>query len=594
MPEAGGRVGRRAVLGVLALALLLRLAHLGAVAGTPFLGYHKTFAESDMYLFDQWAQKIVQGDPLGRAVYHPLAQWQLDVAPKADWDRWYGEAPIFYKAPFYPYLLALVYLLFGAPALPLALLQVAASVLSVFLILRIAAPLLGSRGAVLAGALYACYGPAIHFDVVMLRGPWIVLAALLGTWQAMRVREAPTPARALVLGLVLGGGILVNEGFAMVPPLVLLLLLFWLGDARRFLRVAAMAGVGVALALAPVVVRNLIVGAPALKLAVTGGTVYAVFNSAGSNPYFFDVGRSASFVPAIRAGDGGLGATMAACLRSFAGPGDVVLFYARKALGLVIPFENSDNANFYYAALRSPILRVLPGYALLLPLAAIGAVLAFRRARAFLSLAPFAVALLFSIMITLPLSRYRATFAVFLVFFAGLALDSLWGWILERRWGRFGGFVVLGGAIAAVASAVQARVVFDGRPAGIYLYRPPEFMLGVAAREKAGEYGAALAEMLDLLRQNPDRGVRASAMVTAARLQFEKGDARAARDTLDLAAQSSPGDAGLRMAIGDVFHALLHDDAAAAREYEGALALNPEAGLESALRERLARLERVR
>ena len=83
-------------------------------------------------------------------------------------------------------------------------------------------------------------------------------------------------------------------------------------------------------------------------------------------------------------------------------------------------------------------------------------------------------------------------------------------------------------------------------------------------------------------------------MVAAARLQFEKGDAAAARETLALAAQSNPGDAPLLMAIGDVLHAVLRDDAAAVLKYESALALHPEASLESALRERLARLEGVR
>ena len=585
---------RRVVLAILCLALLLRLAHLAAVYQTPFMTYHKAFVDSDMDLFDQWAVKIVQGDPLGRVVYHPLAQWQLSIAPSTDWERWYGATPIFYKAPFYAYLVALLYELFGSPMLPLALLQILASTVCVLLVIRIGTVLFGPRAAVLAGALYACYGPAIHFDVVMLRGPWIVLAALAGTWQTMRLREAPTSSRALVLGLVLGAGILANEGFAMVPPLVLLLIGLWLRDVARFLRLAGMVAIGLALALSPVVVRNLLVGAPAMTLAVTGGTVYAVFNSAGSNPYFFDTTRAWSFIPAIREGDGRLANTMWACLKSFAGPVDVVLFYARKAIGLVIPFENPDNANFYYAALRSPILRALPGYQLLLPLAVAGAALSFRRLRAILPLAPFAAALLFSIMITLPLSRYRATFAVFLAFLAGHALESLRALLAERRWRAAATLVASVLAMMVAAASLQARVVFGGRPSGIYLYRPPEFLLGAQGHEKAGEFGAALGEVVDLLRLNPDRGVRGSAMVMAARLQVEKGDARAARDTLALAAQTSAGDAGLLMAIGDVFYALLRDDGAAVQAYERALALQPEANLQSALRERLARLGRVR
>ena len=56
---------QRPLLLVAALGVILRLVHLLAVSSTPILSYHQTFGQSDMYVFDQWAQRIAGGDVLG-------------------------------------------------------------------------------------------------------------------------------------------------------------------------------------------------------------------------------------------------------------------------------------------------------------------------------------------------------------------------------------------------------------------------------------------------------------------------------------------------------------------------------------------------
>jgi len=74
-----------------------------------------------------------------------------------------------------------------------------------------------SRRGLAAALLFAVYAPAVHYDVVMLRGPWIVLAALLLTWQLVRMPVQP-PGRAGVLtGACTGLALLVNEGFVLLP-----------------------------------------------------------------------------------------------------------------------------------------------------------------------------------------------------------------------------------------------------------------------------------------------------------------------------------------------------------------------------------------
>lgn len=586
-PTRGARSLRLALVG---LALLVRLLHLAHVEPSPIFDYHRSFRESDMYMFDQWARRIVGGDVLGRQVYHPLNGWQTAAAPAESWNLWYGAEPTFYKAPLYPYGIAALYALFGDAMLPLALLQIAAAGLSVWVLFGMTERLLGARPAFFASLLLAVYAPAIHFDVLMLRGPWIVLLSLLATRQLIEVRRTGSPRRGVALGLLLGASILVNEAFVTALPMALLALEPW-----RPLRwrpcLAALAGT--AASLTPLVLRNVVVGAPPLKLAVTGSTVYAVFNSAASSPYFFEA-RAAAFVPVMAESGASLGRTVVACFRTFPGPVAAVLFYLKKASGLVIPFENPDNVNIYYAALKDPLLALLPGYALLFPLAVVGLCWAARRWRDLVPLAPYSLSLLFSILVALPLSRYRATLAVFMMPLAGVALARSWELARSRALTRLGMVAASVAAIAFAGATWQSRVTFGGRPAGLFLYRAPEFLLGAESYAARGRYGAALDEIVALLRHNPDRSVRPAALLLAARVHVDQGRPESAREDLDLAIREAGPDPGVLMAVGDFRRNAFHDETGARELYLRALGLAAQGATRDALLVRLGAPEAPR
>ncbi len=570
--------------------MLLRLVHLLAVSSTPILSYHQTFAESDMYLFDQWAHRIASGDVLGRQVYHPLNAWQLDSAPIEKWKVWYGESPVFYKAPFYPYLIAALYRLAGDAMVLLALLQILAAAASVVLLGRITGQIFGATAGLCAALIYAVYAPDIHFDVVMLRGPWIILVSLLATWLLLGLPARPTAGRAVGLGAVVGVAILVNEAFLTVPPLIALVVLVWFREPRRLAILLGGVALGMVVAGVPVVIRNVIVGAPALKLAVTGSTVYAVFNSAGSSPYFFQI-RPATFVPIIEASGGDLLATVLGCLRSFASVRDLLVFYLGKVAGLVMPFENPDNANFYYATLASPLLGVLPNYTLLLPASVVGLALAARRLREWVALLPFALALLVSILIALPLSRYRATLAVYLIPFAALALAEAVAFVRARRLGRLAAVVLGGGLVFVASGALQDRVVFAGVPRAFHYYRPAEFLLGANVYERQGRLAEASHEALSLARLNPHAPTKAAALLVMGRLEALRGNTPAAGQALAAARQLDGANPWLLQALGDVYGNPVGDRAAAAECYREALRLGVPETARRALQERLRLLE---
>ena len=576
---------------ILILALAVRVLHLSFVATTPVLSYHRIFPASDMYMFDQWAHRILAGDVIGRERFHYLYQWQLATAPVEKWTEWYGRAPTYYKAPFYPYLVALLERLFGDPAVPMALLQIAASLAAIVLLYRIAADAFGDDAAMWAAFAFALYGPAVHFDALLLRGPWIVLTALFLTQRLQMLRQRAVVTQALVTGMAMGALVVVNEGFAPTFVLAAATIGAWAGSWRRALPLLGAFTGGTAGVLVPIVVRNAVVGAPLFKLAVTGSIVYAVFNTAGASPYFFEI-RPQNYLPAIGAAGGGLVETAIACLRTFDGPWAGVSFYLQKAIGLLIPWENPDNVNYYYVALRSPILSALPGYGVLLPLAIVGfAVAAGRRLAALVPLAPATVSLLTAILLTLPLARYRATLAVFLMPLAGLALAFGVDCIRRRRLAvlslAIAGFL----AVASAAAGLQAFVVFAGRPAGLHLYRPAEFELGVRFDEEHGRLGEATREALDLARLNPDAWIKAQALLVAGRLEARQGHEAAAREALAGAVVFGSREPGTLLAAGDLYQQALGDVAAATAAYRAAEALPGPEPVRDEIQRRLRLLE---
>lgn len=570
---------------VLTVALVVRLVHLAQVAPTPFFELHRSFAESDMYMFDEWSRQIAEGDWLGRRIPHPLYRWQLDLAPEASWRAWYGPPQAFYKAPFFPYLLAVLRALFGDPMLPLALLQCLASAVVAALLVSVGDRLFGPPAGLAGGLLFAIYAPAVHFDAVLLRGPWIALVALAATSSLMRLASEASPRRAAAAGAWVAAALLVNEGFSLVPVLLLACLPFWLRPARRLAQgTAALLG-GLAAGLLPLVLRNLAVGVQPLQLAVTGSIVYAVFNAHGASPWAFEI-RPRILVPLMSQAGAGLLPMAAACLRSFPDLPSLAAFYAERLLGLLAPFENPDNANFYYAAIVDPWLGFLPAHGTLLPLGATGLALARRRPSRLLPMLPFGFALLAAILLTTTLSRYRVVLAVFWLPFAGLTLATAVRALAGRDWKRLLRLAAGLTLAAAGAWAAELRLTRDGNLAALR-YRPAEFYLASEGWLRRGDPDRAVAEMWALVRRNRDPGVQSWALLQASLLLGEQGQREQASEALSLAIRAGGRNPMLLMRVGDVRRDALRDRAGAAAAYEAALALRPGQPLAAQLEERL-------
>lgn len=234
----------RRVLLVCALAFLVRLGHLFYLEQTP----------------------LFEAPVLDAAACVDEARYLREVS-------WAGRPEPFRQPPLYPYLLAVLGSVDESPWLP-RLLQAALGAAACGLLLAVGHRLFPAPVALAAALAAAMYGPFVYFAGELLPVTLAALLLLLLVW--MLLRSPPGPAwRWAVPGLVLGLSALTAASVLLLAPFIL----WWLWrfppeDQERGLRWqrGLWFAAGCAVVVAPVAVRNLVVGgAPVLYTADIAG-----------------------------------------------------------------------------------------------------------------------------------------------------------------------------------------------------------------------------------------------------------------------------------------------------------------------------------
>ena len=210
-PAAGHRpvpVWRsRAVLGVLGLALVMRLAVFGVNHPFPPL-------EDDDSVYDTLAWNMVNGHGFSMSVEPPFE-------------------PMAARTPGYPAFLAAVYLVAGRTWDAVRLLQIALSVLTCALVYLIACRVLDRRHALWAAGMYAIWPAAAYYPSLLLTESIQALLIALSVYCAFRCTERPHAA---------GGSscsALSLAGATMVRPDYQLLIVLFCGDPAAHICAAA-------------------------------------------------------------------------------------------------------------------------------------------------------------------------------------------------------------------------------------------------------------------------------------------------------------------------------------------------------------------
>lgn len=427
---------RIAVVAIVAAAVAIRLLHYAAIADTAFPRFPLVFTESDLHAFWAWAQTIVAGDWLGRDTYHPDFAWMREMATTETWHRWWGGKEIFHQAPLYPYFVAAVVLLTGATAPgPVLLVQLLLGALQPLVLFELGRRIADERAGLVAAGLAALYAPFVFQQGVLLRDWLPPILEPLALLLLLRAADRRSARDWLVAGVAVGVALLTRETAMLLVPAIGVWLLFARWRRWNELAVAvALLIVGVGVALTPLAARNAAVGAPLLSLSNRGGVTFVQHNAAPNSALWSELDATLQ-KQILQQTDGNGRAIVFATLATYGGdPWAVARKLGMKLRGAADPIEIPSNVSFSYGRELSWVLRALPGYALVFPLGVAGLLLSLRHWRRHLLLYLYFGITVATLLISLPLARYRLPLATVLIVYAGFAVSACIDAARARRW----------------------------------------------------------------------------------------------------------------------------------------------------------------
>jgi 4-amino-4-deoxy-L-arabinose transferase-like glycosyltransferase/predicted TPR repeat methyltransferase len=475
--QSGGmRSGWRAAVATLfVVALALRLLYLHQLSASP-LGQ---VLLGDGLAYDAWARRIAAGD-------------------------WWGSE-VFYQAPLYPYVLAVVYAVASPAPLAARLFQALLGAATCGLAAAAGRRWFDARSGLAAGALLALYPPAIFFDGEIQKASLTLFLATALVWLLARRDEPPRPGWCLATGALTGLFALNRENALLLVPLLALWLLAVAGGGRRgvWRNGAASAALLVAGALAvllPVALRNRAIGGELLLTTAQLGPNFYIGNHAGAD------GRYQPLVPghgsaryeradatALAERSAGRELTPAEVSRYWTRraladvrdePGRWLALLARKGFLVWNRLEIVDTTSLEAAADSSWLLAGLSRllhFGVLCPLAAAGVWLTRRRRRELAVLYLMVGAWAVAVAAFFVFARYRLPMVPILALFAGAGIAGAGAAVRDRRLRA-----LLRALAVALATALAVNWPADDRDPRVPTYANLGVALGEAGRRDEG------------------------------------------------------------------------------------------------------------
>jgi len=334
--------------------------------------------------------------------------------------------------PGYPFFLALLLALGSGSLRVVIAAQAVMGAMTAAVAAMVTREWFGARAALLAGLAYAVYGPAVYIDTALVAEGLLLLLLLLAV--LMLAREPVTPVRAAAAGASLGAAAIVRPTALLIAVACVSWLL--LRARRTGFAPAAYLTAGCLVVMSPALAMNWSVS-HSLSVQGYGGVNVYIGNSplhTGRPTFRLGAGWDALNAEASRAGISDPAAQDRYYVAKTFGeirryPAAFVRLLARKTLWLVQAEEVRDSHSYYFFTEQSAILRVLPRFAVLLPLACVGFVLVARRSLwVFYTIAAAA-----SVVLLVVGTRYRMPLIPALAIAAGVAMAAIADAVSDRR-----------------------------------------------------------------------------------------------------------------------------------------------------------------
>ncbi|GAB4329702.1 MAG: tetratricopeptide repeat protein [Candidatus Zixiibacteriota bacterium] len=489
------------LLGIAALALLARIIVISQLASNN-PGFNSPDVDSGWHFM--WAKELARGN-------------------------WIGT-DVFYRAPLYPYLLGLWMTLFGDNLLVIRLVQALVGSLTAVLVALLGWRTLGRNIGLTAGFAWALYGTTIYYETELLIPVLIIPLNILALWMALgRMNQGRVSMGAwLPVGLILGASAIARPNILITTPVFLAAV--WLAArdgghqtpwSRRVPGLAALV-IGLMLPILPVTIRNAVVGGDPVLIAYQGGVNLYLGNNPQADGITMQM-PEISLDPTL-SWDRFVGTTDSiarAEARRNLSPSEVSGFWTDKAVDYMIAnpgetigrwfkklyymlngFEVGDQTDIYDFTRYSSMLRALIWhwgiffpFGLIVPLAIVGMVLAWRRSLNVRLLIAFVILYTPSVVLFLATARHRLPIIPIFVIFAAGAV-----WIGREYWRKHKRIHLAMAAVATVALGILLN-----RPTVAETMHNPAYTLYQEALvyDRMGNYEKAIQLYGDALNIEP-------------------------------------------------------------------------------------------
>jgi dolichyl-phosphate-mannose-protein mannosyltransferase len=454
----------------------VRAAYFVELNAGPVIALHRC-AECDMSYYDGWGRAIANGDWRSESVGVPMHSWHNDVAdrffaqhpdartalnertagdkapstPAAQlWSQWNGQHQ-FYQDPLYPYMVGVTYWIFGPDPRFVLAWQLALGVLSNVLIYVLARRYFGELAGAAAAALALLCAPLLSYELLLLRDSTIVFAGLGLVWLADLALTRQRWIWFAALGLSLGLAMLLKSTFLLFAALLVAAIAWQYRRRHRDLLIVAGAlAAGLAVPLAPVAARNVMLGVPAMAWAGSGTLTFVSssdINYPATGGFYVDDARVAEVMGRT---NGRFLPAAFEILRTHT-PATLAALVWHKVDNVWRWYEIPNMVSFYYMRRFAPVLAWLPvTFYVLAPFALVGLVVGLRQAHEAWPLYALVLCLFASLVGFLVLGRLRAALMAALIPFAAMTFVTL----LRARMSTK----------IATAASVALLMLWTGRP----------------------------------------------------------------------------------------------------------------------------------
>ena len=417
---------------VISTALAVRLVNFIQLKDSAVLHTY-LWADSDMGFFLRWSRDIragnVIGDPRPTPWHVPYQRvtrqahalngdprpWTEEIGLKilAEWTG--GKR--FIQEPLYPFLLAGVFDLFGCGAWPVLVLQSIQGIGITAILFSIGLIVFGRWTGFVAGLLTALNFPLLLYESTLLRQTLLTFLTFLTALFIMLACKHPRLNRWWILS-GLSGGLSLSAFSGILPALVgFVAWLIW--QARKngldYARPMFLMATAFLIVLAPIVVRNVLVGIAPWSLSGMATANYVATNCADCFPW--GGYTISSFLPEIlnRHGNSLIPAAMDA-IRTHDGWSAWLGFMGRRILGVLNTTEYPNNVSLAYYMLHTGLVsRIGIGFGLVMPCSLAGLMLLKKKHGLIAPLLFVASIFVFICVVFLNITRFRVSLTLALV-----------------------------------------------------------------------------------------------------------------------------------------------------------------------------------